>query len=349
MVKMKFGIAFDPKNKDVNERIPQIIDSLRKTGNEVVLEHSIKKTKKLKVSSLRSMSVDMIIAIGDSFNILRIFRELYEKQTPVLSVSLDKKNFLSEVNVSEFELAIEKISKGEFFSEQLSRLKIIIDGKEQLPVLNDVVIVSKSSSTICSYSLFVGDRLLFKDTGDGLIITTPTGSTAYSASAGGPIILSKTKAFSLTPLCSLDNNKPIVIDENDTVKIKAISSPSGCEAVLDGRFRVNIKSGEIQATNSAYPVYFVRVPGLTKDIMNKLKLRTNTSIEVSKTAPPSAKFIARMLQYEGNMTQKEIIKVTSLPPRTVRSALKYLTDHGVIETQTSLRDARYTIYYLKSV
>ena len=347
MVSTRFGIAFDPKNKDVLERIPKIIDTLRKNGNETVLEHALKKARKLKVSSLKSMSVDVIIAVGDSFNMLRTFRESFEKQTPVLGVSLDTKNFLSEINMEEFELAVEKISKGEFFSEQMSRLKITIDGKEQPPVLNDIVIVSKSSSTICSYSLFVGDKPLFKDSGDGLIIATPTGSTAYSASAGGPIILAKTKAVSITPICSLDSNKPVVIDENETIKIKSISSPSGCEAILDGRFRVGVKTGEIEVTNSAYPAYFVRVSGLTKDIINKLRHRASMNVEIAKTAPPSAKFIVRMLQYEGNMTQKEIIKVTSLPPRTVRSALRYLNNQGMVETQTSLKDARYTIYHLK--
>ena len=86
---------------------------------------------------------------------------------------------------------------------------------------------------------------MFNDEGDGIIVSTPTGSTGYSSSSGGPIILNDADVIELTPLSSMEQNKPMIINSGSLVTIKNLNSKSGIEIVCDGRFRYSFKGKQI--------------------------------------------------------------------------------------------------------
>ncbi|MCL4400526.1 MAG: NAD(+)/NADH kinase [Candidatus Parvarchaeota archaeon] len=346
---MHFGVTFDSKDRASLDVVTGICKFLRESKHDVFLEEKIKNSpKNTKVSSIKSMEVDILISVGNSFNVLRTFRELGHTKIPVLSVSTSPTNFLPEITPDQFPNALEKIQKKDYVIEEHSRLEIKNGNGEMPMALNDIVITSKKSATIVSYSVIIDGKLAFKDIGDGVIISTPTGSTGYSASAGGPVIFPEAEVLVITPVSSLNQNKPVIINDSSIIQIKSIYGSVGAEIVIDGRQRTNITGNEVIIKNALAPAEFIKFKEFDKNPLEKLKKRMESGNQIAITAPPSAKFIFKVLQYEGALTQKELISMTAMPARTVRSGLNYLFKVGLVDEQKVLRDARYSVYYIKN-
>jgi NAD+ kinase len=346
---MKFGLAFDKRDEKSMAIAREITKILKDSKQDVVLESKVPGFQwKTKIASIRSMNVDIVILIGDSFNVLRTFKELDRMKVLVLSVTTSSTNFFSEITADQFPKALEKIQNGDYTVEEYSRLEAKADGAESSIALNDVVITAGKSATIMSYEVIIDGKLIFRDAGDGVIISTPIGSTGYSSSAGGPVVFSNAKVFIVTPISSLNQNKPFVVRDSSDVLIKSIQCPTGVEVVTDGRFRAKLKGEEVLVNNADAPAEFIRFKEFSKNVFDKLKKRMPENGNLPQSAPPSAKFLFKILQYEGALTQKELIQMSAMPSRTVRSGLSYLLKSGIIEEQRALRDARYSVYYIKS-
>tara|TARA_B100001971_G_C17869057_1_gene372257 strand:+ start:164 stop:511 length:348 start_codon:yes stop_codon:yes gene_type:complete len=113
---------------------------------------------------------------------------------------------------------------------------------------------------------------------------------------------------------------------------------------MDGAVRVPLKASSVEIEKSKYDAYFIEF-SKHYSIENKLKKRTSTSTtKETKSLPPSAKLVYKLLSYEGNLTQKEVINISNLPERTVRYALELLLNKQLITQQPYLNDARQTVY-----
>ena len=343
---MKFGIVCNFENKVARDTTKNIIQLLEKRKHSVEVEEKSSRFFKRKGVPIRNMKVDVIISVGDDATILRTFRELGDNEIPVLGVSCGATGFLSEVDVKNFESSLKLIEDGDFFIEKRTRLSARINDRKLPYALNEVVICSSKGATLIRYSLKINGELIFRDLADGVIISTPTGSTGYALSAGGPVIAGSSKVFIIVPNCSMNQNKPYVVSDDSEIEITNISSSSACRAIVDGRVRVNINGKKVMIEKAKTPAYFLRLKGsLHSRIFGKLRERMEREV-IPKDAPPSAKFIYRILQYEGPLTQKELISTSMLPARTVRHALNYLMKKGLVKRQTSLRDTRQSIYAL---
>ena len=184
---------------------------------------------------------------------------------------------------------------------------------------------------------------LWKDNADGLIVSTPTGSTGYSFSAHGPIILDEPAILSITPISSIEKKSAIIISNKTKIMITDIQSSSPI-VIMDGDVRVSLRTDSVEIEKSKYDACFIE---FSKDyaIEKKLKKRTVTlTPERTKNLPPSAKLVYKILSYEGNLTQKEVINISNLPERTVRYALELLLKKRLITQQPYLNDARQTVY-----
>jgi NAD+ kinase len=186
---------------------------------------------------------------------------------------------------------------------------------------------------------------VWHDNSDGVIISTPTGSTAYTMSAGGPMVLQKSQVFLIVSVNSLDNTRrPLVVPNDVMVEVMDITSRYHCEVVLDGGRRVRIKK-TLGCSKHEFPARLVRLVGNSSAaslMAKKVKLA-----EDMLKMPPSAKLILKTLEYEGTLSQKDLAARTMLPERTVRLSLSHLLSQGYVKKKTSLRDARQRIYELK--
>jgi NAD+ kinase len=347
---MRFGIVCNLEDPSAIESVRKVIEALVKKKHRVILENGLNALLKTKYeeSSASEMHASMILAIGDSSTVLKAFRDMGSSRTPVLGISCGNIDFLTEIDIKNFERFLIKIENKEYFREERARLNVFVNGDELPHALNDVVISSLRGSVLMRYALKVNSEAIWRDTSDGIIVASPTGSTGYSLSSGGPIVSPSSKVFVISPICSMENKKPFVINDENEITLTDISSPEGCEIAIDGRYRMKMANNTVKINKSRNPAVFVKFdPRFHSYVFHKL-LRQGEDLNIPKDAPPSAKFIIKLLQYEGPLTQKEIISSSMLPARTVRSALSYLVKKDLVKQKISVRDVRQSLYSVNS-
>ena len=286
--------------------------------------------------------IELVIAIGDDKFILRTFQKLGKLQIPVLAVA-SAQSFFAQANSMNFKYYLNLIKKNKYEIFKRSRLVAKFD-KATTPIgLNDIGLFSSKSASLLKYSLVLNDELFWKDTSDGLVVATPTGSTGYSMSAGGPIILDEPNIFTLTSISSLEKHSSVIVSDTTKINVNDIEGYSPV-IVIDGEIRIPVKTKFITIEKSPFSANFV---AFSKEysLESKLKKRTvNANLEKLKNLPASSKLIYKILVHEGSMTQKEIISASLLPERTVRYALNILVKDNLITQQPHFTDARQTVY-----
>ncbi len=285
---------------------------------------------------------EIIIAIGDNKFILETFRKLGKSQTPVFAVA-STQSFLAQASSLNFKHYLSLIKKGKY--EIFKRARLVAKfNKATTPIgLNDIGLFCSKSASLLKYSLMLNDEMCWKDSSDGIIVATPTGSTGYSLSAGGPIVLDEPHIFTIASISSLEKHSPLIVSDNTKVKITDIEG-SNPMIIVDGEIRLPIHSDEVVIEKSPYDANFI-VFSKEYSIESKLKKRTlKINIGKLKNMPASAKLLYKILMHEGSMTQKELINASLLPERTVRYALDILIKNNLITSQPHFIDARQTVY-----
>ena len=283
-----------------------------------------------------------ILAVGDDNLILETFRNLGKKQIPLLGIA-SMQSFLAQSDASSFQQHIGLIEREKYDIQKKSRIVAKFNEIQKYPALNDIGLFPAKSASLMRYSLNVDGSQIWKDSADGIIISTPTGSTGYTFSAHGPIILGEPEILSITPIASLEKKTTVIVSDNSSIKIADVQTSSPV-VIIDGDVRIPLKGGTVEIERSKYDALFVQ---FSKEYSIEKKLKKRTSVVLSsniKNLPPSAKLIYKILSYEGDLTQKEIISATNLPERTVRYALELLLGKGLISHRPYLNDARQTVY-----
>ncbi len=294
------------------------------------------------------VSADLVVAIGGDGDVLRVLHQMKTKVTPILGVNeADEESFLTTVKASDLTEALDNIVSSNFEVEEAMRISVLIDDVEISHALNEVAIFPSKSATTIEYLLRLDGESIWRDVSDGLIISTPTGSTAYAMSAGGPIVHPSSDVFVAVPVNSLDvTRRPIVVSADLAVEVEELSSRYECEAVVDGTFRKNVKE-RLVVRKAAQPAKIVRLPEAAPT-MSKMVRKVKLAEELLKI-PPSAKLVLKTLEYEGPLTQKDLVKKTLLPARTARLALTLLSALGLIKKQSLLRDTRQSLYAVEQL
>ena len=328
-------------NRFSSKLVANVIEFLKSYGIDYNVTYS-------KISENELKDYDLIIVLGEDRDVLTVSHFMKNVSVPILGISVSGSNvFLMESSVTEIEMVVEKVSMGEYHVVEVSRIDVSINGQpsESVPcALNEVAIFPTKSATLMEHTLIVDGEFIWRDYSDGVIVATPTGSTAYSLSAGGPILLPTSKTFVIVSVNSLDlTRRPLVVSEQSKIEVKEISSRCDCEVIIDGSKRFKLDE-EVHMTRAEKPALFVKLsrePEMTKRMAKKVLLARELM-----DMPPSAKLILKTLEYEGPLTQKDIIAKTLLPPRTVRHALSLLLNKGLVQKQPLLRDARQDLYYV---
>ncbi len=200
-----------------------------------------------------SPQVDCIIVLGGDGTLLQAAVDLAELDIPFLGINMGTLGFLTEVNKDGIKSALEKLIREEFTIEKrmmlLGRSYEAENVKDETRALNDIVITRRGSLQIINFNIYVNGQLLHRFHGDGVIVATPTGSTGYRLSAGGPIVEPKAELILLTPICPHSmHNRSIVLSSKDRVTVEIESSRDGetqeVEAIFDGCHKVLLRTGE---------------------------------------------------------------------------------------------------------
>ena len=203
------------------------------------------KEKSLTKAELGKVS-DVLISLGGDGTMLASARAVGEHQTPILGINLGGVGFLTEINCDDLTKTLNKLKQGDYFIEKRMVLQSEVDGAGKLDqyALNDVVLDKGEVARLFLMHLYVQDEFICSYSADGLIVSTPTGSTAYCLAAGGPIINPRLNAIIVSPICPHTlASRPIVFSENETLKVVVELSSRHAVLTIDGQVAFNLKSG----------------------------------------------------------------------------------------------------------
>jgi len=189
---------------------------------------------------------EVLISLGGDGTMLASARAVGEHQTPILGINLGGLGFLTEITSNDLHNTLNKLKKGDYFIEKRMVLETEIEGGKRFDqyALNDVVIDKGEVARLFLLHLFTKDKFICSYSADGLILSTPTGSTAYSLAAGGPIINPRMNAIIVSPICPHSlASRPIVFSDNETLKVTVEISSRHAVLTIDGQVAFGVESG----------------------------------------------------------------------------------------------------------
>lgn len=184
--------------------------------------------------------LDLLIVLGGDGTLLGVARDINGKyDVPILGVNIGNLGFLSSIEIQDFSEALKKIKNGQYIIQNRILLECTMlnqDDNDKGKALNDVVIARGTLSRIAKFEVFIDNKLYYRFKGDGLIVSTPTGSTGYSFSAGGPFIYPDVDVIILTPICPHTRGmQPIVLKSSSEILIKAENYNGEIYLTFDGQ------------------------------------------------------------------------------------------------------------------
>jgi len=203
--------------------------------------------------------VDLVITFGGDGTILSAANLLLKYEVPILGFNVGKLGFLAEFSVNQIDETLDNIINGRYRIVDRAVLETEVLGKK-IYALNDLVLEKKDSTRLITIECLSNDNHIADYRADGVIVTTPTGSTAYSLSAGGPIIAPSTNVFCITPICPHSLTlRPIVIPNNVDVKFRVALNSGDVNLVADGRNQLSLKENDVIVIKKAdYSVKLIK-------------------------------------------------------------------------------------------
>lgn len=244
---MKFGIIGNINKPTLSEVVIDLISYFREKKIDFVVSDDVVallsrlkhfKIKKSNVASFKTLpaNCDVVIAFGGDGTMLTAARIVSKHQTPILGINLGKLGFLADVTVNEMKKSIQSIINHNYLIEN----RIVLEASSKIKKkkyygLNDIVIDRGNYKRVIELETYVNEQFLVRYSADGLIITTPTGSTAYSLAAGGPVVTPGTDVFVITPIAAHTlTARPVVVPDNSTVKV-VVKTDIPIHLVADGQ------------------------------------------------------------------------------------------------------------------
>ncbi len=250
---MIIGIIAKNNIEEPFEITKKLSNWLKERGVEVYVEKELgKKIRHPNSIDRREIPklVDVILVFGGDGTFLGVAREACKYGTPILGINLGGLGFLTEVTVEELYPMMERIIDGDYEVEDRQMLITSIRrGKKNIgtyEVLNDVVINKGALARIIDLAIYIENSHVTTYKADGIILATPTGSTAYSLSAGGPIVHPGIPVTIITPICPHTlTNRPLVVSSKMKVEIKVTTQEPDTYLTLDGQIGLRLKTGDL--------------------------------------------------------------------------------------------------------
>jgi len=245
-----------------------------KRGLKVLPEEQLSQVAKLHGGlPLSRMDADLIVTVGGDGTVLKTCMGIPNPETPILAVNMGRRGYMTEVDPENALHAIESYVKGTCKREERVKLSVTVEGEATVDGLNEVVITSGTPSKMLHFMVSIDKSQLLEFRGDGLIIATPTGSTAYSLSADGPIVDNSVEAFVVTFICPLEHLTPLVVSLNNKIKVELVDPKLKGTLVVDGRLQRELHPlASVTITRSQHKAVFVRL-GPIRSLRGLMRLR----------------------------------------------------------------------------
>ena len=244
------AITSSKNTKKTLEVADQCAEILLSKKIKVLVSQNLRPVKdvhaKVQISSKRRISkeANLLICIGGDGTMLSSAREYHKTNIPLLGINLGKVGFLTDVSTRTMAKDLDEVLKGGFFEDERFFLCASINRKKYI-ALNEIVIHSGAIAQMIEYEVFIDNKFVYSQKSDGIILNSPTGSTAYSLSGGGPIIHPNLKSITLLPMFSQSlSTSPLVVDENSSISVLIKGTRNKAILSMDSHDSVILKSGD---------------------------------------------------------------------------------------------------------
>ena len=247
-IKLKVAIYGHLYQSDENRAVETVIRKLNEMGAEVLMEasfyHKIKSSLSAEIAKVipcpaEDIEADWAVSMGGDGTFLRTAASIGAKEIPILGINTGHLGFLADVSADNIEAGLEAVAAGECIVERHSVIQAQKDGKplSTYPyALNEVALLKHDNSSIIEVAAKINGELLTVYRADGLMVCTPTGSTGYSLSVGGPIIVPQSNTFCLSPVASHSlSTRPVVLCDDAEISLTVRSRSHNFLISIDGR------------------------------------------------------------------------------------------------------------------
>ena len=262
------AIISRPARADIARTVPELISRLHAQGYKVIVDPETAKysngQEEVPRSQMSSRPLGLVVVLGGDGTLLSAVRDTATTDAPLLGVNLGSLGFLTDVPLSSLFSMLDQIAQGRAPMEQRSLMQCdLLRGEEILgsyKAFNDVVVNKTALARLNNYDLFVDKSFVSSYRADGMIVATPTGSTAYSLSAGGPVVMPTVNAFVITPVAPHSlSHRPLVVPDSAVVEIVLRSDEEVAYLSLDGQPGLDLKDGDrVRCRRSEHKVRLFR-------------------------------------------------------------------------------------------
>ena len=257
MIKPKnFGLWGNTDKSVFWQILPKIIDWADSNKIQIYITEKIQTDVEFNANSLpvinsneKISEMDFMLVLGGDGTFLSCARAVEHHDTPILGIHLGDLGFLAKVTLDDIFQRLDQVAKGDYLIEKRSMVKAVLKktGSEKvLYGLNDFVVTSGESHRLLVSEVFVNGRRVSEYRSDGLIVATPTGSTAYSLSSGGPIIAPDVDSFVITPISAHSlNSRPLVVSNKSSIEIKFSNYNQDIIFITDGQLHEILRPNDV--------------------------------------------------------------------------------------------------------
>lgn len=280
---MTFSIIANPEKYSVEEPIRQVLEWCRTEGisifvSDTLAGHYPEMSDHSSVSILESEqmavdSSDVVITIGGDGTILHTAQLIRKKQTPVLGINTGKLGFMANIQPENIEYCLRQVIEDNYSLDNRTLLKAELPGGKRYYALNEFLFTKKDTSSMITLHADYDGVFINNYWADGLIVSTPTGSTAYNLSAGGPIIMPNTPVMVLTPINPHTlTTRPLVLPSDKPLRIRSLNSSEHTLFTYDGMSHQIESNLNVIITQSEYSIHLIQLPGQNyfETLRNKL-------------------------------------------------------------------------------
>ena len=265
------GITGNPDQITKSDLIMKIVKSIEKSGRKVFIDSSLSDAAKghgivLPDTSELSRVSDLLIVIGGDGTVLRVARETAGSNAPLLGINAGRLGFLTTASTTNVEASLKTLWKGKYIIDPLPLIEATgkFEGRKHKSLaLNDILISRGANPRLIEMDVNVDGESLTTYRSDGLIISTPAGSTAYSLAAGGAVVTPRAEVLTLNPICPQAlSNRPLIISFSSTIEVTVLKHRAESYLSADGQMQAELCEGDqVQIRRSRQKAKLIRLEG----------------------------------------------------------------------------------------
>lgn len=277
MLARRVGLLLKRAKPEAIEIARALGESLAGAGHEAIVvgDHDSSPIGARAVDESELPAIDLLVVLGGDGTLLHGAALVAERKTPILGINLGHLGFLTSCAPADAEAAVERALAGALPLEERLRLRVeIVRGSGERVTrfaCNDAVVSQGALARLIELDAFLDDRLITRYRADGLIVATPTGSTAYTLAAGGPIVTPEVRAFVVTPICSHAlSNRPVVVPATSRVMVRLGGPAEHVQLTVDGQWGRGLADGDrVEISTAAEPLRLFRSPQSYFDVLRE--------------------------------------------------------------------------------